>query len=267
MSSMDEWHGRLAGCRKDWFEISMDAIISAESMDRGGSRPFHASADNGETYWVKQIENLQSSRVPVTEQIIAGCGQLIGAPVRPCSLMLIPSDFDGDMLMNGTVLRTGIAHASLHLDKGFFNKTWGPENRNLDDNRKRHAAYFAFFDWCWGDDRQWLYDTAADMMTWSHDHGHFLPGGPDWSTTMLQAEVNAVHPLDTSPEGLDYNELERVAGVLENMQPEHLVEVLCRIPTSWQVSDQELEAVGWFLDCRRLPVATRRRQLAATLAG
>ena len=60
---------------------------------------------------------------------------------------------------------------------------------------------------------------------------------------------------------------ERVAGALENVTREQLVAILCAIPASWPVQDVELEALGYFLDRRRLPVSARIRQLAATLAG
>lgn len=265
--SIGVWDRMLAGCRSDGCDIQMEAVISAESDDRGGSRPFHVSATNGQSYWIKQVDNPQSPRVPVTEHIIAACGRLIGAPVREYCLIEIPKEFDGDRLSNGTVLRKGIAHASLNLEFGYSNKTWGPENRERDDNRRRHAAYFGFFDWCWGDDRQWLYDTTDDMTMYSHDHGHFLPGGPDWTAERLLADVEAAHSLDTSPEGLDYNELERVAGALEIVTREQLVAILCAIPASWPVQDMELEALGHFLESRRMPVSARIRRLAATLAG
>ncbi|MFO1003846.1 MAG: hypothetical protein U0936_26240 [Planctomycetaceae bacterium] len=59
--------GLLAGCRSNRCDIQMDSVISAESIDRGGSRPFHVSATDGQSYWVKQVDNQQSNRVPITE--------------------------------------------------------------------------------------------------------------------------------------------------------------------------------------------------------
>ena len=264
--SIGIWNGMLAGFRTDLCDISVEAVLRAMSDDRGGSRPFLAAATDGERYWVKQVQNPASPRVPVTEQVISGCGRLIGAPVRACRLIMIPEELDGELLSNGTVLHQGIAHGSLNLEYSAFDKTWGPENRTRDDNRRRHAAYFAFFDWCWGDDRQWLYDTIDDMTTYSHDHGHFLPGGPNWTTESLLNHQEQAHSLDSSPEGLDYNELERVADKSEGLTAAELKTVLCGIPASWPVANEELEVLGYFLDSRRLPSARRIRQLAATIA-
>ena len=146
VEGIEIWEGMLAGCRSDQCDISVDAVLRAMSDERGGSVPFLVSATDGERYWVKQVQNPQSPRSPITEQVIAGCGRLIGAPIRDCRLIQIPADLDGEKLSNGTTLRQGIAHASLNLEFASFDKTWGPEHRSLDDNRRRHAAYFAFFD-------------------------------------------------------------------------------------------------------------------------
>lgn len=260
------WDGLLNNSRSNQCDLFVDAILIAMSDERGGSVPFQVRATDGERYWVKQIANPQSARSPVTEQVIAGCGRLIGAPVREVRLISIPEELDGEKLSSGVVLTSGIAHASLNLEFSSFDKTWGPENRHLDDNRRRHAAYFAFFDWCWGADPQWLYDVTDDMKLYSHDHGHFLPGSPDWTIESLVEEHEVAHSLDTPGDGLDYNELVRAADVLENLTVPELKAVLCGIPTTWPVSDRELETLGFFLDSRRAPVARRIRQLAATLA-
>ena len=266
MTELTDWYGKLSGQRTDACALQMQAVLNAESEDRGGSRPCHVAADDGQTYWIKQVNNPQSARVPVTEQVIAACGLLIGAPVRETRLIGIPADFEGEKLMNGTVLGQGIAHGSLNLEFAIFDKTWAPDHRDRDDNRRRHAAYFALFDWCWGDDRQWLYDSAEDLTMYSHDHGHFLPGAPDWSGETLRQAVDLERSLDTSPDGLDRHELIRVANALEAMTTGPLLRILASIPASWPVDDQELEVLGWFLDCRRGPVAGRIRQLAARLA-
>ena len=201
--SIGIWDGILQDCRSNQCDIFVDTILRAMSDERGGSVPFEVRATDGDRYWVKQIENPQSARSPITEQVIAGCGRLIGAPVRDIRLIGVPEELDGEKLSSGVVLRQGIAHASLNLEYSSFDKTWGPENRGLDDNRRRHAAYFTFFDWSWGADPQWLHDTTDDMKLYSHDHGHFLPGSPDWTVESLLGNYEVAHSLGTSPEGLD----------------------------------------------------------------
>jgi hypothetical protein len=53
-----------------------------------------------------------------------------------------------------------------------------------------------------------------------------------------------------------------VANALEHVERESLVQVLRSIPASWPVSDEDLEALGWFLERRAPAVASRVRVLA-----
>lgn len=257
-----QWAGVVAGKRGVDVELQMEAVLEFQSESRGGSLPFKGLASDGEVYWIKQVANRQSGRVPVTEQLIAGLGRLIDAPVCETPLIRIPDDFDGEVLENGTALAAGIAHASRDIAACVFDKWYKPRYRTHDDNRRRHAGYFALYDWCWGDDMQWLYDLQDDRSTYSHDHGHFLPDGPAWTADTLAAAADLAHELDAEPAGLDDNELLRIAGRLESITRHELAQVIHRVPPEWPTSDQELEVVGAFIDFRRCPVANRLRTLA-----
>lgn len=262
----NKWAGAVAGRRVETtFHLRLDAVLESQSDSRGGSLPFKGLATDGEIYWIKMRSNWQSDRVPATEQIISGAGQLIGAPVCESVLLEIPKDFEGERLDNGTVLHSGVVHASRDVGVCAFKKWHEPEFRLQDDNRRRHGGYFALYDWCWGDDMQWLYDLNDDRKTYSHDHGHFLPGAPDWTERTLADSVDVPHELQADGAGLDDTELLAIAARLDSLTQTQLAEVLARIPLEWPVSDQELEFVGAFLDHRRSPVAIRLRTLADQL--
>ena len=267
MSEFDDikpgWVGLLAGRRPETCQLQMEAVLESQSDSRGGCLPFKALGSDGRVYWIKMLENGQSPRVPVTEQIVSQCSSLIDAPVCETSLISIPADFDGDVLDNGTVIRGGVAHASLDLGNCSFDKWYEPQHRLRDDNRRRHVGYFAMFDWCWGNDMQWLYDLTDDWKTYSHDHGHFLPDSPDWTTASLEKSVHIAHEIGTDGENLDDNELQRVIRRLDQVSRDELAQILSRIPVGWPVTDSELETVGWFLEVRSTDVATRLRQLAS----
>jgi hypothetical protein len=53
-----------------------------------------------------------------------------------------------------------------------------------------------------------------------------------------------------------------VANALDTIKRESLVEALRSIPASWPVSDEDLEALGWFLEYRAPAVASWVRVLA-----
>lgn len=62
----------------------------------------------------------------------------------------------------------------------------------------------------------------------------------------------------TSPvDGLDDSELSRLSARLRQLEADDLVDALRTIPSGWPVTDEELEAVGWFLQRRAVPVADR----------
>lgn len=260
-----QWLGLVSAHRPVSVDLRLDAVLEPQSESRGGSLPFKGLADDGEIYWIKQPSNRQSFRVPVTEQLIAGMGRLIDAPVCEVRLIAIPAEFDGEMLDNGTVLAAGIAHASRDVGVCAFDKSYGPQFRSRDDNRRRHAGYFALYDWCWGDDMQWLYDLLDDRKMYSHDHGHFLPGAPDWNADSLAESADFPHELQANPAGLDDNELLRIADRLETLAARDLAEVVGRIPSDWHVSDRDLATAGAFFDYRMSPTAVRLRALAARL--
>jgi hypothetical protein len=63
---------------------------------------------------------------------------------------------------------------------------------------------------------QWLYDLTDDWRTYSHDHGHFLPGAPSWTVDSLMDSVKVPHPVGTDGSKLDCNEMEAIAMKLES---------------------------------------------------
>lgn len=259
---LQNWMGLLSNRRNDEYVLRIEAVLESQSDSRGGSLPFKALASDNQVYWVKMLSNTQSPQVPITEQIVSQCGQLIGAPVCATAILQIPSELDGDMLDNGTRLVAGLAHGSKDLPNVSFGKWYEPEHRTKDDNRRRHSGYFALYDWCWGDDMQWLYDVSDDWKTYSHDHGHFFPGGVNWRSENLVECVDREHEIDPQASGLDDTELRRLADRLASIRQSELLDVLAAIPRGWPMSDRELETLGWFLYCRASGVALRLRQLA-----
>jgi len=260
--SLKQWHGLLDDRSAVEADIRVEAILAPQSPSRGGSLPFQALASDENIYWVKMPLSQQGPQMLATEQIVSACGRHIGAPVCETALIEIPEVFDGDVLGNGTVLHAGIAHASRSVENSIFDKWHTPRHRNQDDNRKRHAGYFALYDWCWGNDMQWLYDLKDDRKTYSHDHGHFLPGGPTWTAESLKENVDSPREIDPLTTGLDDKELIRIADKLDQTGQAELLPILQKIPAAWTVPPTDLAAVGWFLEKRSSGVAMRLRTLA-----
>lgn len=213
-------------------------------------------ADDGERYWCKVTNNPQSQRVPTNEQLVARLGELIGAPVCTPQIVKIPGALVGWEFRPGLTLSEGWAHGSLALDPVIETHTL--DNRPSDDNARRHAGIYALHDWLAGQDPQWL-TRGAETEYFSHDHGHYLPSGPDWTPDTLRAAVGTANQLGVPASGVDAGELERLAGALEAVTRQDLEACASKIPAAWPVTDDELGAFVSFAFDRRQPVADRLR--------
>ena len=263
MVALASWQGLVSGRVDDHVCPSLVAIISPGGQS--WASPFRAIADDGYDYFVKTLEGCKRDWARgslAVEYIVGQVGKLIGAPVCENTLIHIPTEFADHEIAPGIALSPGIAHASKaiqHAEEQRDNLAY----RSQDHNPARHAGVYALYDWCYGDDPQWLYDRDQDRSIYSHDHGLYLP--PNVGTLdagILEQCADEPNPLPDSPEGLDAEAITEVAEALERIERDALVKVLCSVPASWPVTDEALAAVGWFLEHRAPAVASRLRALS-----
>jgi hypothetical protein len=233
----------------------VEALLPLRSSSGGSAGSFLIATDDGRRYWCKSINNAQSPRVPVTEQIVARLGRLIEAPVCEPELVLLDG-IVGFEFRPGRFVEPGWAHGSLAVDPAL--EVRDLRDRADDDNRRRHAGLFALHDWLAGDDAQWLYDTAADNAYFSHDHGFYLTG-PDWTELSLAQHVSEDFSLSLDTAGLDPDELSRLADRLADLSKAKIENQISLLPSTWPVGEGELQAVADFADTRRESVAARLR--------
>jgi len=250
--------------RNDWNGLVRNRLSAAEIRlvaplgqgGKGDSGAFIGLADDENRYWVKPLNNLQDERILITEQVVARAGSLIDAPTCEVRTIDISSDFKGWEFRPGFALEAGVAHASKHVD-GVV-ETRQLSNRHDDDNAARHTAIFALYDWCWGNDPQWLQQLTSENRFFSHDHGWYLPPlGPGWGIDTLTSSVDLAHELLGDRKGISLLHADPVARQLEKVSRDQIAEILLKIPTSWRVTDEELETLGFFLE-RRAPAAASR---------
>jgi HipA-like protein len=238
--------------------IGMVAPIAPSTA--GGSGSFLALGDDGRRYWCKTLNNLQNARVPVCEQIVARLGDLLGIAGCRSKLINIPPTLAGwQFHPSGKQLETGWAHGSVPVDPAL--ETRALDHRTDDENAVRQAGFFVLYDWLLGADPQWLIATADENAYHSHDHGYYL-GGPEWSEASLTAALGAPHELGMPGAGLSDVELARLAGELETLSAEQVIQALSGLPLSWPITEDELEAVLEFSMERRQDVADRARSLS-----
>lgn len=176
-------------------------------------------------------------------------------------MVYIPAGLAGWEYRPGNFLEEGWVHGS--LAESPVTETHQLKHRQEDDNRARHASFFAVFDWLWGSDPQWLVKEPASWMYFSHDHGWYLPpSGPNWTVAELSATRNTPHEFASDRTDLDGGELERLAQSLEGLSSDDLADAIALLPREWMATDAELEAVVDFAASRSRPVAARLRAMS-----
>ena len=236
-----------------------DLRLAITRSAHGGSGSFLAEANDGHRYWCKAVNNPQGPKVPATEQIVARLGTLASIAVCPVQLLRVPPAIAGWEFRDGIPLAEGWVHGSLAIHP--VTETHTLAYRQDDDNAKRHAGYFALYDWLFGNDPQWLVSQPAGWMYYSHDHGHYFPGGPAWTVASLEGNKDTPNALGADIAGLDRSEVLRIADALDGIDQQMLEDAVADLPFDWPVSDAELDAVVAFAMYRRTPVASRLRTL------
>ncbi|MEV4737568.1 hypothetical protein MRBLWO14_002462 [Microbacterium sp. LWO14-1.2] len=255
------WAGQLEA-----YEPAVASIILRAPLQRArssGAGAFLGIADDGLQYWFKVPGNPQGNYVLANEVIVEGVGALIGAPVCKRALATITTaSMTWDMYPGPPVPNAVTAHASRHVGGAIDDDALGYTRR--DDNARRQAALVALWDWCLGDDEQWLYEAAAQSSVWSYDHGlWFTTGEGDWDSEVLRSLEGIDGSFRQPPSGLNEQRLLEVADRIEAVTPEELLRVMSQVPVEWGIPSGDLETMGWLLYRRAPAVAQRVRGLAS----
>lgn len=254
-----EWRALVFG-REDPSN-PLTVSMPLQQSKAGGSGCFLARLSNNERWWVKPTNNGQGPKVVVTEHIVAKAGELIEAPVCKVDVVWIPEELVGWEFRPGHKLQQGFAHARMHVEDALESRQIAHWER--DDNAYRYVGIAALYDWCWGGDPQWLHSQSQDRKVYSHDHGWYLPEvGPSWDAAALLKRLNEPHPLPGLPNRLDPKAAEVFADRLAQVTRSDLAAILRTVPSSWDVTDEELATVGYFLEVRAQAVSARLRVMA-----
>ncbi len=257
-----DWTGGLSGRNRGTASITLRAPLRKALSS--GADAFLGIADDGNSYWFKVPGNRQGNYVLANEVIVERVGALIGAPV--CSRALarvLPASMAWELYPVPPTAGAVVAHASLHVAGAIDDDSIGYTRR--DDNARRQSALLALWDWCLGEDEQWLYEVANSSSIWSYDHGlWFTTGEGDWDEHVLQHLLAVDGSFRLPPKGLSAQRLHEVADRIEAVTREELLDAVSEVPVEWGIPTSDLEAMGWLLYRRAPDVAKRTRLLAPT---
>ena len=264
LPELSDWEGLVSHRTDDLDGVGL--VSPGTDVTTSWAGPFRGIASDNQEYFIKTLQSCpfgQGSSLAV-ELVVGRLGQIINAPVCISRLVRIPASLDNWEIRPGVILKEGWAHGSLAVERAQLVR---PDlaARGRDNNRYRHVGAFALYDWCYGDDRQWLHDLSADRQLYSHDHGLYFPnqGQKAWTREMLIYSVDSPRLLPDTTEGLSPEACNDYADALESVSRDQLVDILNGVPRSWPVSNEDLEALGWFLEYRAPQTASRIRNLHA----
>lgn len=216
------------------------------------SEPAAVECDDGNTYIVKgphpdPNEHLRT-RAAFTDQVVGRLGGMMGAPVPLVTLVELPADLvHRDRRLQHFI--PGPAHACREV----------PNVRNwaglqfVDANRERFSDLAVLYGWCSSFDEQYLYEMQPPHLVYSADHGHFLPGGPDWTRRSLRGDASSpipeVHILGGC--GLSREMLTLSVSKLRGINDADLASVVALPPRGWGIPVSDRIEVGMFLSRRR----------------
>ena len=167
----------------------LEHVLAETYLKKWGSasKPVALSCADGNIYVVK---GQQAGRMVFNDQVAARFGSLIGAPVPPVALVLVPDDLIKASAQMGHV-QAGLSHGSREIGNT-TDKSTNFDHLDDGDNKARFLALAIFYGWMHVGDRQFIFEKSDPHLVHSVDHGHFFHGGPNWTTQSLAQAPSAV---------------------------------------------------------------------------
>lgn len=212
---------------------------------RTKAEPVLVKCEDGKEYFVK---GQQAGRQIVNDQIVARIGQALGAPVGEPSIIDISMELI-EVNPNLSHISPGTAHGTVFIPD--CRDEWSLIATSEPSNRSRLILLALLYGWIFSNDRQFLFNKHPPRLIHSVDHGHFFPGGPDWSVEDLQKASKA--SLD--PYFADCNftpmELTEAKVALVSIADEAIIWAVSTPPDTWGLTIEERLALIGYLTRRK----------------
>lgn len=214
------------------------------------SQPVLLVGDSASMYVVKgrQVDReFVMSHAILADHVVAGLGRCIGAPIPPTAVVELP----GELIA---------AERSLadYLPGEAFGSYFTPCSPRLrvtaprgDADRAAYSKLGALWAWCRGGDPQ-LFRKDDDETVISVDHGHFFPGGPNWTSDLIREDPLAgLHSNNEFSGKVSAGELGAAIALVKSVSDHDIAGIIASAPRGLDVSDVERCALAEFLRTRR----------------
>jgi hypothetical protein len=129
---------------------------------------------------------------------------------------------------------------------------WEMEHLDEEENLDRYASLAVLYGWTQAADHQFLYGKTPPHLVYSVDHGHFLEGGPEWTTASLLSAPKAIPDrLIASSAALSRKALQTATLRLQGVADDDIAEAVAAPPDSWGMMMHERVALAEYLARRR----------------
>jgi hypothetical protein len=187
-------------------------------------------------------------------EIPTAFGALIGAAVPRVSLVKIPKeliDANPDKAHAMGHCQPGIAHGS-ELLPNVTERIDQFQHIGDDDNKRRFGVLGVLHCWIGFSDRQFLYEVTNPFRVFAVDHGHFFPGGPNWTLASLAAASPPAVATDLATAcGLAQDDLHAACAALAGVLDAQISQIVAVPPDEWGVKINERVGVAKYLSHRR----------------
>jgi len=243
------WNQMIADAMADKVEVVSAHTYRGKKWDTY-SKPVVLGCDDGSDYVVK---GSQAGKAIVNEQVVGRLGHLIGAPIPAIKIVNVPAELIAGNSAEISHVRPGLAHGSA-LQNNCTDKE-GLGRTDVPENEKRFAALAVLYGWTHAGDRQLIYCLDKPQLVWSVDHGHFFPGGPNWSVPSLQG-VGAASVFPELAAVCEPESIEEVISVLSTVKLEDIAAAVAAPPDTWAVTIEERKELAILLENRRTNLLT-----------
>lgn len=219
------------------------------------SRAFVVKGEDGKKYAVKGMQDRTGAgafdiRRPLcNDQIVGRLGRKIGVPVPDVVFIELTKEFiDANPPIN--YMYPGVCHGQL-LMENCSNKE-GVKHADVVDNRQRFAAIAVLYGWIPAGDRQLIYEKTPPYLVYSVDHGHFFPGGPDWTAATLKtAPPPGLFPEVVTACKFAVGEIDAAMKEFEKLLSADIAAAAAMPIDLWGLSPDERAELAVYLDERR----------------
>lgn len=240
-------------------------VMHVKEILKTGSTPLHVIASNGHRYYVKPQHNPHHQSSLLAEVVVHGAAQYLGVPTPEYSFLDLPvAVAHAHTNHNGEPLHPGVCFVSREIDHAHQEDRLTHLNR--DNNHHHGPGYVALWEWCLGEDNQFLYRLEDSHSLTAFDYGLWLGMESYLDEDFYSHTPGPEYRWSENVRGMSPGAFIERADKLDSLKPLNVLQIVSQVPVAWGFSDTLLIAIARWLYSRRSMVATSLRRHANNAA-